>query len=70
MVPARLRRELGLETGAELAIRCDGHRLILEPRREVLRRARDRFVAVSGGVSLADELSADRGEEARRDEGP
>lgn len=69
MVPAQLRRELGLETGAELAIRSDGHRLILEPRREVLRRARGRFVTVPAGVSLADELSADRRDEARRDDG-
>jgi bifunctional DNA-binding transcriptional regulator/antitoxin component of YhaV-PrlF toxin-antitoxin module len=66
VVPAELRRELGLEEGAELAIRSDGRRLILEPRSEVLRRLRRRFSGV-GDVSLADELATDRGTEARRE---
>jgi bifunctional DNA-binding transcriptional regulator/antitoxin component of YhaV-PrlF toxin-antitoxin module len=66
VVPAELRRELGLEEGAELAIRSDGRRLILEPRAEVLRRLRRRFSDVRD-VSLADELAADRGAEALRE---
>jgi AbrB family looped-hinge helix DNA binding protein len=65
VVPAELRRELGLDEGSELAIRSDGRRLILEPRREVLRRLRRRFADVN--VSLATELAADRAEEARRE---
>jgi bifunctional DNA-binding transcriptional regulator/antitoxin component of YhaV-PrlF toxin-antitoxin module len=66
VVPADLRKELGLQEGAELAIRSDGRRLILEPRSEVLRRLRRRFSDVSD-VSLADELGADRGAEALRE---
>lgn len=66
VVPVELRRELGLEEGTEMAIRSDGARLILEPRREVLRRLRRRFADV-GDVSLADELAMDRREEARRE---
>ena len=66
VVPAELRRQLGLEEGAELAIRSDGRRLILEPRSEVLRRLRRRF-SDAGDVSLADELAADRVAEARRE---
>jgi len=66
VVPAELRRELDLEEGTELAIRTDGRRLILEPRREVLRRLRRRFADVDG-VSLAAELAADRVEDARRE---
>jgi bifunctional DNA-binding transcriptional regulator/antitoxin component of YhaV-PrlF toxin-antitoxin module len=65
-VPAELRRELGLAQGAELAIRSDGRRLILEPRSEVLRRLRRRFAA-AGDVSLSDLLSAERDSEARRE---
>jgi len=65
VVPVELRRELGLGEGSELAIRSDGRRLILEPRTEVLRRLRRRFADVE--VSLADELAADRSEEARRE---
>jgi AbrB family looped-hinge helix DNA binding protein len=67
VVPVELRRRLSLEEGSELAIRSDGRRLILEPRSEVLRRLRRRFADVD--VSLADELAADRGEEARRESG-
>lgn len=67
VVPAELRKELGLTEGAELAIRSDGRRLILEPRREVLRRLRRRFAA-PGAMSLADRLSADRDGEARRED--
>jgi AbrB family looped-hinge helix DNA binding protein len=67
VVPAELREELGLGEGTELAIRSDGRRLILEPRREVLRRLRRRFATV-GDVSLAELLSADRDREARREE--
>jgi len=66
VVPAELRRELGLEEGTELAIRSDGQRLILEPRSEVLRRLRRRFSDVRD-VSLADELATDRGTEAGRE---
>jgi AbrB family looped-hinge helix DNA binding protein len=69
VVPVELRRELGLEEGTEMAIRSDGRRLILEPRAEVLRRLRRRFAKVPDGVSLADELSADRKEEARGESG-
>jgi antitoxin PrlF len=67
VVPVELRRELGLEEGSELAIRSDGRRLIVEPRAEVLRRLRRRFEVVDE-VSLVEELSTDRDEEARREE--
>jgi bifunctional DNA-binding transcriptional regulator/antitoxin component of YhaV-PrlF toxin-antitoxin module len=66
VVPVEIRRQLGLDEGSELAIRSDGRRLILEPRSEVLRRLRKRFSDVRD-VSLADELSADRGAEALRE---
>lgn len=67
-MPVELRRELSLDEGSELTIRSDGHRLIIEPRAEVLRRLRSRFQRpTDAGVSLADELLADRREEARRD---
>ena len=67
-MPVELRRQLSLDEGSELTIRSDGHRLILEPRAEVLRRLRGRFSrATEDGVSLADELLVDRREEARRE---
>jgi AbrB family looped-hinge helix DNA binding protein len=67
VVPVELRRALGLEEGTEMAIRTDGRRLILEPRAEVLRRLRRRFAQVPDGVSLTDELAADRQDEAGRE---
>ena len=70
VVPVELRRELSLHEGSELTIRSEGHRLILEPRAEVLRRLRGRFRRpTEAGVSLADELLADRREEAQVDAG-
>jgi AbrB family looped-hinge helix DNA binding protein len=69
VVPVELRRELGLEEGTELSIRSDGRRLILEPRPEVLRRLRRRFARLPDDVSLADELIAERRDEARRESG-
>jgi bifunctional DNA-binding transcriptional regulator/antitoxin component of YhaV-PrlF toxin-antitoxin module len=69
VVPVELRRELSLHEGSDLTIRSDGHRLILEPRAEVLRRLRGRFdSATKDGISLADEVLADRREEARRED--
>jgi AbrB family looped-hinge helix DNA binding protein len=67
VVPARFRRELGLEEGSMLAVRSDGRRLILEPRPEVLRRLRERFAKLPEGTSLSSELISERREEARRE---
>ena len=67
VVPARFRRELGLEEGSTLAVSSDGRRLILEPRAEVLRRVRARYSKLPRGTRLSSELIADRREEARRE---
>ncbi len=65
VVPAPLRQELGLEMGDELVARAEEGRLIFEPRAAVVRRLRERFKDVKG--SLADELLAERREEAVRE---
>ena len=67
VVPAALRRELGLETGDVLVARAEDDRLILEPRSAVLARVRSRFAAVPKDVSLVDELLAERRADARRE---
>jgi AbrB family looped-hinge helix DNA binding protein len=67
VIPARLRRELGLGEGTRLAVRVEGGRLILEPREEVLRRARGRYMRVAGKRRLSDELIRERRSEARRE---
>lgn len=46
----------------------DGQRLVLEKREAVLERAKRRFSHIPSGVSLAEELIAERRAEARREE--
>lgn len=65
VVPASLRKELGLELGDELVARAENGRLIFEPKAKVVARLRKRFKGIAG--SLADELLAERREEARRE---
>jgi AbrB family looped-hinge helix DNA binding protein len=67
VIPARIRRELGLAEGTPLALRTEGGRLILEPREEVLRRLRGRYARVPRKRRLSDELIRERRREARRE---
>ena len=67
VIPARIRRQLGLGEGTPLAVRTEGRRLILEPREEVLRRVRGRYARVAGKKRLSDELIRERRIEARRE---
>jgi AbrB family looped-hinge helix DNA binding protein len=67
VVPAPLRRRLGIEAGDVLVARAEDDRLVFERRQAVLARLRKRFAVVPAGVSLADELIAERREEARRE---
>ena len=66
VIPARIRRDLGLEEGTPLALRTEGGRLILEPREEVLRRLRRRYARV-GKTRLSDELIRERRLDAKRE---
>lgn len=65
VVPAPLRQELGIEMDDELVARVEEGRLIFEPRAAVVKRLRERFKDVKG--SLANELLAERREEAARE---
>jgi AbrB family looped-hinge helix DNA binding protein len=67
VVPAALRRRLGIEPGDVLVARADGDRLVLESRNAILARLRSRFAPVPPDVSLVDELLAERREEATRE---
>ena len=68
LIPARLRAELDVEPGEPLVARVDDGRLILERRRDAIRRLQKRFATVAGPTSLVDELLEDRRAEARRDD--
>lgn len=68
VIPAPLRRALGLEPGERLIASVEDGRLILERRREILSRVKARFSQVPAEVGLADELITERRAEARKDD--
>jgi AbrB family looped-hinge helix DNA binding protein len=67
VVPARLRRRLGIETGDVLVARAQDDRLVLERRDAILARVRRLLADVPAGVSMVDELIAERRAEAKRE---
>ena len=68
VVPAPIRRELGIEEGTELMARVEGDGIVLEPRSAAIRRLQALFAHIPRDVSLVDELIAERRKEARREE--
>ena len=68
VIPAQIRRELGLEQGDELVASVDGRRLVLETRDALLRRIQAEYRAAAGDRSLVDELIAERRRAAEREE--
>jgi AbrB family looped-hinge helix DNA binding protein len=71
VLPAEVRHRLGLEEGQVLVVREEEGRVILETREGILGRLRAPFETIPPGVSLADELIAERRREAaaeRREE--
>lgn len=68
VIPAVLRKELGLESGQEVLIRRTENGLELTTYDIAIRRFQDRVAEKVGpGVSLVDELIADRRAEAARE---
>ena len=64
VVPAPIRKALGLRPGDMLVARVEDDRLVIEKPESVERRIRDRF-RKSRGRSLAEDLLAERRAEAR-----
>lgn len=69
VIPAPLRRHLGFEAGDTLIARWEDGRLILEKPETIKRRLKARFAHLPRGKRLANELLAERREEAKRDAG-
>lgn len=68
VIPAQYRRALGIEAGDELRLRAENGELRLISRRAAIKRAQSivrRYVPE--GVSLSDELIAERRAEAARE---
>ncbi|MCW3837089.1 AbrB/MazE/SpoVT family DNA-binding domain-containing protein [Sphingomonas canadensis] len=67
-VPAEFRRALGIDDGDTVIMEVKDGELHVRPYREVLRRVQDRLRRyVPEGVSLSDELIAERRAEAERE---
>lgn len=67
-LPAEFRRALGIADGDTVIIELQEGELVVRPYGEVLRRVRERLRKyVPEGVSLSDELIADRRAEAERE---
>jgi AbrB family looped-hinge helix DNA binding protein len=65
VIPAGIRRELGIKEGSELVALVEGQAVVLVPRSAIKSRLRSIFAGV--GESLRDELIAERRAEAARD---
>ena len=65
VIPAKLRRAMGLKPGDSVTLRLEDGDLRVTTRREAIRRARRLLRQyVPEGVSLVDELSAEKRREA------
>ena len=60
VIPVEVRRELGLESGAELSVNAEDGRVVLETRENLLRRIQAEWGAAAGESSMVDELIAER----------
>lgn len=67
VIPASLRRSLGLEEGDRLVARQDGNRLVIEKLEQIKQRLKARFAQVPAERRLVEELIAERRQESRRE---
>lgn len=69
VIPAELRKVLDIHPGEQLVARAEEGRLVLQRRDAVIAELQQLFRdAVPRGVSLVDELIAERRDEARRED--
>lgn len=67
VIPADLRRSLGLSEGDRLIAREEDGRLVLEKPEAITKRLRALFAHIPDDRSLVDELIAERREAARKE---
>ena len=67
VIPAALRRSLGLHEGDKLVAREEDGRLVLEKREVIHQRLRARFAHIPKERSIVDELIAERREAAKKE---
>lgn len=69
VIPAVLRQIWRVQPGETLLARLENDRLIFEKPAHIMARVKERFAALAGQASLADELMAERHQEAARENG-
>ncbi len=68
-IPAKQRRELGLEAGGKVVLELVDGRLVVSPIRKVLRDIQDEVAKyLPPGGSMVDDFLAEKREEVRREE--
>ena len=67
VIPAALRRTLGFNPGDKLIAHQEQGRLVLEKASSVKRRLQQRFAHIPAETSLADQLIAERRQEAEQE---
>ncbi len=67
VIPAALRKALGLVQGNTLIARIENDQLVLEKPDNLITRLKSRFASVPAKVRLADELIAQRRRDARKE---
>ena len=67
VIPAKIRKEMGIVAGGTLIARLNAGQLVLEKPETVLARLKTTFSNVSSDISLVDELIADRQDEASQE---
>jgi AbrB family looped-hinge helix DNA binding protein len=65
VIPAELRRAIGVEAGSVLVARVEGQSIILEKPQTVLNRLKKRYSTLPSDVSLSQELIDERREESK-----
>lgn len=68
VIPAEMRKRLGIEIGEDVSLSLEDNSLRIMTQKESIRRAQERFRRlIPEGVSIVDELIADRRKEAEND---
>ena len=67
VIPAQLRRSLGLKEGDRLVARQEANRLVLEKPEQIKQRLKERFSQVPAERRLVKELIGERREESRQE---
>ena len=68
VIPAEFRKQLGIEIGEDVNLSVEDGSLKISSQREGIRKAQDMFRKfVPDGISVVDELIADRRREAEND---